>query len=330
MTNIVTLTTRLLGIEHTDPVVNFTIYMFDLLILLMISAFLLTAAILIFNRFYDSFYDKHYKALMNFVVRHIVDEDEVVPPPDVLTRNIMRNVIIDLLFITKGPGVETLKALYVRFGFYTHDISLLKHRAWHKRLAAIVRLDQWKDLLSHDDLVFLMDDENKDVRTHAVKALSSSDKPEIAENVLEHLLKGRMDLSIRYECLVRLLVNHRELILSDLRDPAWRELAPHIIKVLGDKRDISSVPAIMDAAAEEDANIRENAYTSLGKIGDPRGISLLIAGLEEGGPRERLAALKSLFLIDEDLFRKYQETLLADTDPLVRGWTQHLLRGASV
>ncbi len=259
----------------------------------------------------------------------MLDEDEPVPAPDLLQRKILRNAIVDLLFITKGQSLETLKSLYRRHGFYDHDLSLLRNRAWHKRLGAIVRLDQWRSIVPNHDLEFLMDDENKDVRIHAMKALSMARDPEIAQNILTHLKNSRIDLSIRYECLSRLLLNHRSLILQTLLDKNWSELSPHIIKVLGDRRDIAAVPFIMDAAVIEEVNLRESAFDALGKIGDPRSISFLLAGMDSDHYRVRLAALKALYEVDEDLFRSHREDFKADPDPLVRAWTQHFLREKS-
>lgn len=299
------------------------------MILMMIFAFILTAFILMKNRFYDRFYANRYKFYTNLVVGHMIDEEEIVLVPDILTRPIVRDVIIDLLFITKGQSVGTLKKLYHSFGFYAEDIQNLSHRAWHKRLAAVVRLDQWKNPDQHTGLVRLMDDENKDVRIHAMKALSLSVDPLVAQEILGHIIRTRIDLSIRYECLSRLLKNHRQLILSTLKDEKWMELHPHIIKVLGDQRDILATPFIMDAVKEEDTSVKEHVYLALGKIGDPRGISVLLSGLESSAGTERLAAIKSIHQIDEALFRKYEDQFLRDPDPLVRAWTKHLGRGAT-
>lgn len=315
-----------MGIVHTDPVVVFVTGLFDLLVLLMIGAFILTALILTFNRFYDTYYAKTYKFFTQFVVRYLIDETEEVPAPDVLSRRILRDVIVDLLFITKGPGVESLKLLYQKNRYYQQDLALLRHRAWHKRLGAIVRLDQWRSIIPSSDAAFLLSDENKDVRTHAMKALSNTHDPEMAKKIIDHLSKDKIDISIRYECLSRLLNHHRYLILDTLKDPAWKELAPFIITVLGDKRDISSVPFIMEAASGEGHALKESAFVALGKIGDPRGLSFLLDGLGSETWTERLAAMKSLESIDEDLFRKQKDFLLSDPDPLVRGWAQYLLR----
>lgn len=319
-------TTRALGIEDSDEVVRAVVYLFDFLLVIMALSFFITLIILVKNRLFDKYYARIYKRYMNLVVHHMVDEDEVVPPPDIVDRRIVRDVIIDLVFITKGPGVQTLKKLYTSFGLYQYDIQLLRHRSWHKRLAAIVRLDQWKSPLPHRDLVLLMDDENKEVRIHAMKALSLSTEGDIAIDILNHLKRTRIDLSIRYECLSRLLRVHRDLILNTLRDQSWSEIHPHIIKVLGDQRDILAVPFIMDAAGGSNAEAREAAYFALGKIGDPRGISVLLNGLDSDSGQERLAAVKALHLVDEDLFRNHVGQLRNDPDPLVRGWTHHLAR----
>lgn len=303
-------------------------YAFDFLFLLMIFAFLLTAAILIYNRFYDRFYQTHYKNLLSETVESMLDEE--IPPPyaTLKTRKILRNVIIDLLFITKGQSLTTLRKIYDLNGFYEHDLSLLRSLHWHKRLAAIVRLDQWKSVGNLRDFAYLLDDRNKFVRIHAMKAFSLTPDPHLARNILIHLAATKVDVSIRYECLSRLLIHHRKLVLEALKKKKLHTLGHHIIKVLGDRRDIAAVPLIIEACQDANIDLRESAYFALGKIGDPRGVSFLIQGLEALESRERLAAVLALHQLDEGIFHSHKEALLQDPDPLVRGWCHHLVRQA--
>ncbi|MES2525895.1 MAG: HEAT repeat domain-containing protein [Bdellovibrionota bacterium] len=292
----------------------------------MLFAFLLTAIILIYNRYYDRFYAREYKRLVSDTVEYMLDEE--LPPPfaDVLRRRILRNVIIDMLFITKGQSLETLQKVYHLNGYYKHDLALLRHHSWHKRLAAIVRIDQWKSSDSLIEYSYLLDDNNKDVRIHAMKTLSRTLDPELAENILNHLASTRVDLFIRYECLSRLLHSHRDLLIKSLKNPEASSLAPLIITVLGDKRDIASVPFILDACHSESVTLRESGYTALGKIGDPRSVSFLLEGINSDEPNERVAAIKALALVDEELLLKHREYLESDQDPLVQGWARHILR----
>ncbi len=301
-------------------------YLFDILLLLMISAFILTALILTFNRYYDRFYQREYKRLVSEAVEYMLDDETPPPYADILRRKILRNVIIDLLFITKGQSLETLRKVYDLNGYYKHDLSLLRHMSWHKRLAAIVRIDQWKTLGALNEYTYLLDDRNKEVRNHAMKTLSRTSDPELAKNILRHLAETKVDLFIRYECLSRLLSEHRDLLLEIMQDPQAKSLPPLIIKVLGDKRDIASVPYILEACRGETSSLRENGYTALGKIGDPRSLSFLLEGLESEVPVERVAALKALALVDEDLLKKNRDAIENDNDPLVKGWAQFILR----
>ncbi len=292
----------------------------------MIFAFLLTAIILTYNRFYDRFYAREYKRLVSDTVEYMLDEE--LPPPfaDVLRRRILRNVIIDMLFITKGQSLETLQKVYRLNGYYKHDLTLLRHLSWHKRLAAIVRIDQWKSTDSLSEYAYLMDDSNKDVRIHAMKTLSRTTDPELAKNIMNHLATTKVDLFIRYECLSRLLHSHRDLLISTLKNPEASSLAPLIITVFGDKRDISSVPFILEACQDESVSLRVSGYTALGKIGDPRSVSFLLQGFDSADPNERVAAMKALAQIDEELLLKHREVLESDQDPLVQGWARHILR----
>ena len=301
-------------------------YLFDILLLLMIGAFIITAVILTYNRFYDSFYEKEYKRLVSETVAYMLDDDSPPPYADILRRRILRNVIIDMLFITKGQSLESLQKVYHLNGYYKHDLSLLRHFAWHKRLAAIVRIDQWKNADSLSEYAFLLDDPNKDVRIHAMKTFSRTTDPELAQNILTHLAETKVDLFIRYECLSRLLNSHRKVLIDSLKNPKASSLAPLIVKVLGDKRDISAVPFILEACQGESAVLRESGYTALGKIGDPRSISFLLEGIEAGDGNERVAAIKALAMVDQELLLKHGETLENDQDPLVRGWARHILR----
>jgi hypothetical protein len=302
------------------------IYAFDFLLFLMILAFFTTAAILIYNRFYDKFYQKNYKRLLSESVEYMLDDDTPPPYADLLRRKILRNVIIDLLFITKGQSIESLRKIYDLNGYYQHDLSLLKNFHWHKRLAALVRLDQWKDVSSLKEFVYLMEDSNKFVRVHAIKALSLSPDPELAKKIINQLARDKLDLSIRYECLSRLLIHHRTLVIGVLGRPRLKDLFPYIIRVLGDKRDIASVPTIMEASKGYDIEVKESALTSLGKIGDPRSVSFLLQGIEEDHPGVRLSAMKALYEVDQRLFTQHEDALTNDPDPLVRAWAQHLGR----
>jgi len=324
--NLVSETSRLLGIDGADPVVMAVIYGFDFLLLVMVTAFLITAGILTYNRFYDSFYQRNYKRLVSDTVAYMLDEDSPPPFADVLRRRILRNVIIDMLFITKGQSVATLRKIYELNGYYKHDLSLLRNRSWHRRLGAIVRLDQWKNVSDLGEYSFLLDDRNKEVRTHALKALSLSSDAGLAVDILNHLAQSKIDLSIRYECLSRLLTFHRELILNSLKEEEYQSLAPYIMKVLGDKRDIAAVPYILEASADNSGVLQEAAFMALGKIGDPRSVSFLLGGLTASDDCARLAAVKALHQVDEDLLREHQQSLQNDPDPLVRAWTQHLLK----
>lgn len=292
----------------------------------MISAFLLTAIILTYNRYYDRFYAREYKRLVSDTVEYMLDEE--LPPPfaDVLRRKILRNVIIDMLFITKGQSLETLNRVYQLNGYYKHDLALLGHMSWHKRLAAIVRIDQWKNSDSLSEHAYLLDDSNKDVRIHAMKTLSRTHDPELAQNIMDHLATTKVDLFIRYECLSRLLNSHRQMLIDSLKKPEASTLAPLIITVLGDKRDISSVPFILEACQGESVSLRVSGYTALGKIGDPRSVSFLLEGIDSEEPNVRVAAMKALALVDEELLLKHRELLESDQDPLVQGWARHILR----
>lgn len=292
----------------------------------MILAFLITAGILIYNRFYDEFYQRNYKRLLSETVEYMIDDDFPPPYADILRRKILRNVIIDMLFITKGQSIEPLRKIYDLNGYYQHDLDLLKNFHWHKRLAAIVRLDQWRNIGDLHEYTFLLEDKNKFVRVHAMKMLSLSPDPDLAKKIIHHLAKDKIDLSIRYECLSRLLLHHRSLVISVLNRPRLKDLYPYIIKVLGDKRDISSVPVIMEASKTEDIEIKESAFVSLGKIGDPRSVSFLLEGIEGDHPRERLSAMKALYEVDQKLFTKHEKSLTNDPDPLVRAWALHLVR----
>lgn len=296
----------------------------------MVGAFILTAIILIYNRFYDEFYQKEYKRLVADTVAYMLDEDSPPPYADVLRRRILRNVIIDMLFITKGQSLDTLQKVYHLNGYYQHDLTLLRHFSWHKRLAAIVRIDQWKNADSLSEYSFLLDDSNKDVRIHAMKTFSRTTDPELARNILAHLASTKVDLFIRYECLSRLLDSHRKILIDSLKSPKAISLAPLIIKVLGDKRDISSVPYILEACQGDSASLRESGYTALGKIGDPRSISFLLEGIETAVGLEKVAAIKALALVDEELLLKHGEALENDPDPLVKGWARHILRNIAV
>jgi len=239
-----------------------------------------------------------------------------------------RDAILDLLLVTRGIEKNILFRLYVDKGLWSLDLDMLRNVYWHKRLAALVRLEQWQFCIGLENLAHLTEDENIQIRQIALKNLARTKFHEEADFLLKKLAHQKLHYSILYESIKRLIFNHQELVLNCLNDQQFKNLYPAILKVLGDTRVLEGVPALIKTAENSvESDLREKALISLGKIGDERGLVVLRKKIQSEFARERLASLRSLFSIDIGELKPFENDLVKDPDENVRSWFAHYKRG---
>ena len=81
----------------------------------------------------------------------------------------------------------------------------------------------------------------------------------------------------------------------------------------------AAVPALIAALSDPDANVREAAAHSLGRLEDPRAIPALITATHDANPKVRAAAFESLADFDDPRVVEPMLAALKDSDPEVRG-----------
>jgi HEAT repeat protein len=317
-----------LGIAHYSDLIRTVSFIFVLISICLVALFIFTLTTLAFHQAAKKFNTYHHMKLTNWIINYLLDPEYPEPDADLLKRSALREAILDLLLVTKGIEKNLLLKLYVKRGLWDHDINNLKSRTWHKRLAALVRLDQWQFSIGLHHLNHLMNDESFQIRQIAMKNLSRTKSVDEANFLMERLTSEDTHYSVMYECVFRLIRLHRDEVLKHIilnRNP---KLSSCILKVAGDSRILEAVPLLLTTASFSDNHfLRENALNSLGKIGDPRGIAVLKEAMSSHYPNERLAALRSLFSIDSSELEHLKHQLENDSDQSVRSWFNHYQRG---
>ncbi len=320
---------RIFGIEHFSYVTQAVTAIFLLASGLIAFFFAYTFATIFTNKLEARIRSKQHKKFTQWLITHIVDPESPPPKVPAFHRTYLRDAILDLVFVTKGAELVLLKELYQRYGFWEKDLRELTSLIWHVRLAALVRLDQWKLCLGMKHLHRLLRDRNPAIRQITFKNLSLTRRASEAWDLIHALVDLEINHSTRHEIISRLLKNHRSLVLECFEKKKCVPLWPVILKVLGDNRVIEAVPLIITLANQtESRESREIALWALGKIGDPRALFLLKSALRSEAPNEKLAALHSLIMINAGEFALTVDALRADPDPLVRKWVDHYLKVA--
>ena len=71
------------------------------------------------------------------------------------------------------------------------------------------------------------------------------------------------------------------LLIDGLQHDTDVENRLYALMALGELRDPAAVPAIENAARDQERDLRKTAYYALGAIGDPRAVPALVAGLDD-------------------------------------------------
>ncbi len=319
-----------LGITNSTELVKNVSLAFIVMTIIISIFFFLTLMTLVIHQISKQTMSKHKQQYNKWIISYLLDSEFTAPNASVFYQRPFQAALLDLVLITKGHEKGELLRLYKNSGFWKKDLNLLKNPFWYKRLAALVRLDQWQFCLGLETLDPLLYDENFNVRQIALKNLSRTKDPLEAIFLLDKLTVVKTHYSVLYETIFRLIRIHRELIIACLDDEAKSRLWPFILKVIGDSRIIEGVPALINVIKSSfDSDLREKALKSLGQIGDPRGLPVLQKFIKSKFPNERLASLKGLFNIDFDELLPFKDQLKNDESPDVQNWMDHYLRGGT-
>lgn len=284
---------------------------------------------MIFHKINSSIEAKYHVHFTDLAINYALDPSAGVPVAGRFISKYLRNAILDLLFVTKGYERNALMDVYKLHGYWDKDLKRLKSARWHKRLSALVRLDQWQICLGIDLLSPLLIDGNPQIRQISIKNLSRTKDKKEALYLISTLAREELNYfhSTRYEAIHRLIQHHPESILIALKENNKILLWPFILSAIGNVRMIEAIPNLISIIQNtSDIATREKTLVALGKIGDPRSIDILITSLESENAVERLAALQSLFNIDSTQITERQEILLNDSDPLIKNWMNYYLR----
>lgn len=328
MTDLISLTDQLLGISHLSETVRIVTFIFVVMCIGIVAFFFFTLFVLTTHQLSKKFNSYHHKRYTNWIINFLLDPEIPEPDAGLLHRKAFRHAVLDLLLVTKGFEKNLLLKLYMKRGLWDNDLQLLKNPFWFRRLAALVRLDQWQFCLGLENLSTLLNDDNFQIRQIAIKNLSRTKEPEEAKYLLKQLTLVRTYYSSMYESIFRMIRIHRELIIECLEDENFSKIHACIVKVSGDSRILETVPSLLKVARTSPLpELRELALISLGKIGDPRGIDIFRNAMDSEIPGERLAAMKSLFVVDNTELKAFEGQLKNDPDPDVRSWINHFMRG---
>lgn len=319
-----------LGITNSSGLVKNVSMAFVVMSVGIVFFFILTLFTLVFHQLSKNLMVKNKLRYNKWIISYLLDPEFPVPNAPLLYQTSFRNALLELLLITKGYERGILLRLYKDSGFWNKDLALLKNPFWYKRLAALVRLDQWQFCLGLEYLEGLLFDDNFNVRQIALKNLSRTKEPEEAIFLLNKLPLVKTHYSVLYETIFRLIRLHREVVIACLEDKSKIKLWPFILKVIGDSRIIEGVPGLINIInSSSDSDLREKALKSLGQIGDPRGLPVLQDSIHSKFANERLASLKALFNIDFNELLRYKDQLIKDENPDVQNWMDHYLRGGT-
>lgn len=325
------LTTRaefFLGVVHFTPVVKFVMYLFTAMAVGIFGFFIFTLITLAGHQVGSHFSKIYHKRYTYWIINYLIDDSTPYPLSDLIFKKAFEGAIQDLLFVTKGIEKNILFQIYKKNGLWDSNLEKLKNPFWYNRLSALIKMDLWQFSLGYERIQHLLYDENDQIRQIAIKNLSRTKDEKEAKIVLDMLSKGHFFYSVQYESIFRLIRMHRELVLNGLKVPEYSKLKIMIIKVIGDSRIIEGVPALLKVGLESvDSQEKELVLTSLGKIGDPRGLDILKKGLSSNHSNERLASLRAIHLLDPDQLKNNMSFLQQDSDTTVRSWYDYYLKG---
>lgn len=141
---------------------------------------------------------------------------------------------------------------------------------------------------------------------------------EIRMEVLDKFRIDKMDektreLTLKIICYVLQEINGQISRNTEVRARALTSLS-ELSHINGTK----IVDAIIDAALNDKEEVRANAAQALGKIEDPRKVSILIRLIEDGDQRVREEARKALVKVGVGVIQKLMEIALKHKDAMIR------------
>lgn len=315
---------KILSISSPQETTRIVTMIFIAVLLMTSFLFAITLLVQISHKFEKHFAQKKYLRFTDWTISYLLDTDTVKPEASLIDQNILKQVILDLCLVLKGIEKGRLLELYRTSGFWSCDLELINSPYSHRRLKALVNLDQWQICLGLPNLRHLLSDENIQVRQLAFKNISRTKLPDEAQFMVTLLPQASLFYSTLYEVISRLSHLHRELIISLLSVTNDDLLKSVIAKVIGDKNILEGVePLLKLLQLDNDTRISPVVIESLGKIGDPRGLPMIESYLSSGVSKERLSALKALYLISPGSLKEKIHFLVQDPSSEVKSWATH-------
>lgn len=202
------------------------------------------------------------------------------------------------------------------------QIDLLKDKDWFRRKEAAITLGEMGDERAVAPLITALRDNEWNVREAAQDALAMIGSPAV-----EPLIKALREYQIRRYVIQVLGKIKDERVLDplfvQLRNEEFKDDATAALVEVG----LPAVERLTAVINDKDKNVRKHAVQALGAIGIPEAVDLLIEAAKDEEWEVRLAAIAGLDLIGDERGKPAIKALTKDPDFVVQMRAERIILG---
>ena len=218
-----------------------------------------------------------------------------------VSRIYLRGYILSKILRIGGQGRANLADLYSRMGFLAQDAAALSSRRWWRRIEACMAMGLAGGRDHAALLRPLLDDRREAVRIAAARALARLDAPASAPGIIAAMPAASVWGAARLADMVAGMgapaYEHVRKAIEDCTDPAQRARLVDVVGKIGDTRGVSLLMGLLKDADQE---IRIRAAKGLGIVPDRRSSVALLRALVDASWEVRAQAAKSLGRIGDE------------------------------
>jgi HEAT repeat protein len=210
-------------------------------------------------------------------------------------RTALFEVLVDMSRTLCGEPLGRIGMLYERCGFVRHALRDLRSARWWVRARACRDLGTMRSRRALYALLDRLHDPSDEVRQEASLALVAIVGTGEAMGAILHEV-GEINpwFALRLSVAVNAAAAEALEHLVDALFSPSASVRRFAVIVLGEVKDPSTVPDLLQALPSAHIPIRAEILATLGKIGDARALPELLAGVDHQDSRVRLAALAAI------------------------------------
>ena len=213
----------------------------------------------------------------------------------------LNGYILSKILRIGGQGRAGLTDLYARMGYLAAAAEALSSRRWWRRVEGCVAIGLAGNRSMAARVRPLLSDRREAVRIAAARALARIDAPDAAPEIIATLSGASEWGAARLADMVAGMgtpaFEHVKKAIEECGNPAQRA---RLVDVIGKIGDIRGVPLLIGLLNEPDREIRIRAAKASGVVSDPGSAAALVRALGDDSWEVRAQAAKSLGRIGDD------------------------------